>query len=303
MAYYAVARAGDRVSVERFQVVRVRGDELGILCPWHQDKQPSLYLNLEKDKANCFAGCYRGTAKGAFEKLLGRKMTRKEELSGYTEFLEVSASNNYRRQYQIPRGDVSKWGGKAYLYNRGFTDSTIWAWDIGYDPERRTVSIPARRRNGTTVGTIYRHIDADVKPKYVYTTGLPISRMLFGTHKFDPFPAPFVYVVEGSLDCIWLWQCGFRSVVALLGLHMSLVQQQILRRLGDTVVLCLDNDKPGQDAVQRLAPRIEAGGQRVRIPTLLSHHKDVQEHTGLELQEVLENPRSYLSWKLLTLKS
>lgn len=277
----------------KFEVVRVRGDEYGILCPWHTDKSPSLYINLTTDKAHCFAGCFKGTAKDAIKKLLGRVPNK---LSDAFEF----HSTPFVWRPSVEGG--TDWDGKAYLYSRGFTDSTIWSWEIGYNKGRRVITIPIRKRDGRLVGTISRHVDPGVQPKYIYSTGLKVSTLLFGTHKFEPFPSPVVYVVEGSLDCIWMWQCGFRSTVALLGLNLSPVQEKILQRLGSTIVLALDNDSPGQGAISTIASKLARSGQDVYVLPLLEGRKDVQEHSPSELHEVVSNKIPFLSWQLLTSK-
>lgn len=57
-----------------------------------------------------------------------------------------------------------------------------------------------------------------------------------------------LYVVEGFKACLWMIQSGFPSTVALMGSYISDVQQSLITRFGGTVMLCLDNDSPGQKA-------------------------------------------------------
>lgn len=61
-----------------------------------------------------------------------------------------------------------------------------------------------------------------------------------------------VFVVEGFKACMWMLQCGFWNTVALMGTAMSDRQQQVLHRLGCTVVLFLDNDDAGMDATDKV---------------------------------------------------
>ena len=66
------------------------------------------------------------------------------------------------------------------------------------------------------------------------------SRILFGANHIEP--TDFVCVTEGSLDAMWLDQCGYASV-ALLGASMSKYQEELLVDLPTKeIVLCLDND-------------------------------------------------------------
>lgn len=61
-----------------------------------------------------------------------------------------------------------------------------------------------------------------------------------------------VYLAEGYKACMWMIQAGFVNTVALMGSYISDRQQQMLHRLGATIVLCLDNDAPGRKAALKV---------------------------------------------------
>jgi DNA primase len=65
-------------------------------------------------------------------------------------------------------------------------------------------------------------------------------------------PNATVYVVEGFKACLWMLQAGFQNTVALMGSYISDRQQQLLHRLGCSVVLFLDNDEAGRNASFRV---------------------------------------------------
>lgn len=270
----------------KFPYVQFRNDEYHCLCPWHDDKRPSLFINLYKDKAICFAGCYQGSAGGAIKKLLGYVPS---DLVGVFEAVPTRYTQSLHKVV-TSLGEV-----KDYLKGRGFTDSTLEGWEIGANGEF-DCAIPVKRRDGTLVGTIYRRIEPGAVPKYLYSPGFKASKCLFGLSHFDNVPQKKVYVVEGPLDCIWMWQCGYNNTVALLGSSLSLYQQKLLRRIGDTVVLCLDNDGVGVSSTSKIANKLLSQGHQVLVKVLMTGHKDVQDHTKEELDSTKDVP--YLLWVL-----
>ncbi len=57
-----------------------------------------------------------------------------------------------------------------------------------------------------------------------------------------------VYVLEGFMDVFALSRIGIDSAVALMGTKLTQEHVTLLRKLGVPIRLCLDGDKPGQDA-------------------------------------------------------
>lgn len=90
-----------------------------------------------------------------------------------------------------------------------------------------------------------------------------------------------IYVTEGVLDAFSLWQAGLREVTCLHGLaSVSGDLKELLKRhRTKEVVLCLDGDKAGQDALLRLRETFEALGVSVA-----SHQLPVGQDPNLMLQ-------------------
>ena len=64
-------------------------------------------------------------------------------------------------------------------------------------------------------------------------------------------------VVEGFFDCLRVHQAGYPNVVALLGVSLSQVQEQLLLERFPRLVLMLDGDETGRRASQQLATRLK----------------------------------------------
>ena len=56
-----------------------------------------------------------------------------------------------------------------------------------------------------------------------------------------------MYLVEGQLDCIKLWDLGIKNVVAVLGTGVSDKQRDLLTNNFHYVNIMLDNDEAGYD--------------------------------------------------------
>jgi DNA primase len=145
--------------------------------------------------------------------------------------------------------------------------------------------IPIRDNKSTLVGFVSRR--QNTVPKYMYSTGLKKSQLLFGADKVEP--SEFVCITEGSLDTMWLQQNGYQSV-ALLGIHLSVSQAKLLRELPTKeFVLCLDNDKAGQLGREKALWRLKKIAQTsyINIP---DPHKDVQDIRDKEhLDKLIQN--------------
>ena len=85
-----------------------------------------------------------------------------------------------------------------------------------------------------------------------------------------------VYICEGAMDVISMYELGHRSVIGLPGVnnfHANWLQDFKCKR----VVLALDNDKAGQDGAEKLARLfLERGIQVERFP-LAAEFKDVNQ--------------------------
>ena len=78
--------------------------------------------------------------------------------------------------------------------------------------------------------------------------------MLYNLHRLAE-QVESVIVVEGFFGAIWLHQCGFPNVVALMGWSMSEEQETLLARFG-RVALLLDGDAAGREASAEIVGRL-----------------------------------------------
>lgn len=117
---------------------------------------------------------------------------------------------------------------------------------------------------GKIAGFAGRTID-DAEPKYINSSESRIYRkknLLYGLNLSGRFirEEGKVFVVEGYMDWIILWQSGVKNVVATCGTAMTLNHFRVLKRITDKVVLLFDGDLAGKKAaVRSIEPAYEAG--------------------------------------------
>ncbi len=166
-----VQQATDIVElISQYVALKRRGKEFLGVCPFHDDKRPSMNVSPTKQIFKCFA-CGAGGAAFNFL-MLYEKMTFPEAVRsladraniplpqdgqpaqqiapgmGKADLAEVTklAMDFYRHSLHIPAGEQCL----AYARDRGFTDESIERFAIGYAPDQWEGFIQAARKRGFT---------------------------------------------------------------------------------------------------------------------------------------------------------
>jgi DNA primase len=136
-----------------------------------------------------------------------------------------------------------------------------------YDRFRHRLMFPIRNPSGRLVGFGGRTLGED-RAKYINTKeterfrkrsllyGLDVSRRAIREKGS-------ILVVEGYFDLLAAVAAGVDWVVATMGTALSAEQVRLCARYADTVVLCYDGDKAGQEAQRRALPLLL--GQKLAV--------------------------------------
>jgi DNA primase len=142
-----------------------------------------------------------------------------------------------------------------------------------YDRFRERIMFPIRDRRGRTLGFGGRAMRSDQGAKYVNTAETDFfhkSQMLYGIDLAKEAIAKSgrVVVVEGYTDVLALHQAGVGEAVGVMGTAITEEQVAALSGMVDEVVLALDADSAGQEAMLR-AQRVAAGRKmRLRVAAM-----------------------------------
>jgi DNA primase len=137
-----------------------------------------------------------------------------------------------------------------------------------YDRFRERIMFPIRDRRGRVLGFGGRAMRPDQGAKYVNTAETDFfhkSQILYGVDqaKAAIAKAGRAVVVEGYTDVIALHQAGIEEAVGVMGTAITPDQVAAISGMVDEVVLALDADSAGQEAMLR-AQRV-AAGRRMRL--------------------------------------
>jgi len=225
-----------------------------------------------------------------------------EALEVATEFYSIKLKEeDEAKEYLKDRGvkddTIAKWrigyapgppkGGwresKDFLEDRGFSKEDILKAGIiknaeggkePFDVFRDRIMFPMSDSSGRIVAFSGRILHNDDKaPKYVNSPETELykkSELLFGYDKAKHGirTLEFSLIVEGQFDVVMCHQAGYANTVAVSGTALTLYHVQQLERMSDRVVLALDADKAGINAMKKGAELMLGRGLDVKIAEL-----------------------------------
>jgi len=147
----------------------------------------------------------------------------------------------------------------------GFSEQELYATGLAqrsrengrpYDRFRGRIMFPLADVRGRVLGFGARAMREEQRPKYLNTSDNDVYHKglhLYGAHlaRAHATRAGEVIVCEGYTDTVALHQAGMRNAVGLMGTALTAEQVGELARMAQTVLLALDADSAGQEAMLR----------------------------------------------------
>ena len=203
-----------------------------------------------------------------------------------------------------------------YLKNRHISLDTINSFHIGYAPNNKTyiteilnkkyetkdlidlgiskideqgnildvfnerITIPIFDENGNPVGFGARTTNNAIKPKYLNTKANKLfnkSNLLFNFHQAKSYARnDEIIIVEGYMDVISAKEMKMDNVVGIMGTALTKEHINMLKKLKCDIILCLDNDEPGKEAMARVIPELQKANLKVDVIDIskLGKYKD-----------------------------
>ena len=142
-----------------------------------------------------------------------------------------------------------------------------------HDIYNNRIMFPLYDVNGRVVGFSGRIFNGEDQNKYLNTKETDIFKkgeMLYHYHKAkeECRLKKSVIVMEGFMDVIRASSIGINNTVALMGTALTKEQINLLKRLSNNIILCLDGDKPGQDAMLSIGNTLLEQGIETKIIVL-----------------------------------
>jgi DNA primase len=241
-----------------------RADQLFGPCPVHGGDNPNAFvISLSKNIWHCFTRCntggdviklvrrlygkdYRQTA--AFLSSLAHTAAtspsvcsahyRKQPFTPFTARLPLDASTPWLLKKQINPATASRFETGAY-HAKGFLSGCI--------------AVRLHDLTGHPIGYAARQLNPHLAKQYgkwKFPAGFPKNEIFYNFHRIRSANPKAVVVVECPWAVMRLAQLNVPAV-ALLGIHLSPLQLDILKKL-PRVVLMLDGDYAGRSATVRV---------------------------------------------------
>lgn len=245
--------------------------EFKIICPFHEDVNPSLLINLESGIFKCF-GCNNSGDALKFVMLINKNLNDLQSLILYYKILKskkvkhIDIIIHHRKrkangQALIEAGDyyyglkqtdwlIDKGQEKKYMLKRGFSEYSLnrCKCKINYNDSYPLI-FPMFDMNvfkGWVCRTTNKVIEQ--KRKYLYNVGFSRRNTLVGRYDNE-----VVIVVEGFMDWLKMKQYGIKYVCAFLGWKATIEQISKLKDQGvKYIISALDNDECGNKGTKFL---------------------------------------------------
>lgn len=251
-------------------VEEITTTEFNIICPFHDDINPSMRICLDDGTFFCF-GC---EAKGNALDFVMKAHPELNDLqacclleqilhSDRIEKLQIKVKRKRKKQsrqalieakdyyYGLKTTDWNEANSKdekqiiEYMKKRGFNKRALNVSKCKYNYNVAYPFIFPILDNGKFMGWVGRTMNPHVekKRKYLYNEGFRKRDTLCGTYEENCIP----FICEGFMDYLSLKTRGHvKNVVAILGWHISDEQVNKLKQKGiTTVISALDNDEYG----------------------------------------------------------
>ncbi len=213
---------------------------------------------------------------------------------------EGAVAREYLEKRQISADQQTKFGlgyalqdGKMtieYLKQKGFSFKNIEDTGIALlqtngmsDNNAGRLIFPIFDKSGQVVGFSARKMTSgDDAPKYVNSPETKIftkGKILYNfnnakqTVKHDGY----IYLVEGFMDVFALDSIGVTSCVALMSTKLTTQHIDELRKLNVEVRVCLDGDKPGQEAMMKIISQLNEAHLHARYVSKANELRDPDE--------------------------
>ena len=231
---------------------------------------------------------------------------------------------------------------KEYLINRKIDENTIKEFEIGlsldskddltnllqkkeydlvtlnriglssdnHDVYNDRIMFPLYDINGRCVafsGRIYKNVDQN---KYLNTKETEIFKkgeLLYHYHiaKEECRIKKSVIIMEGFMDVIRASTIGIKNTVALMGTALTKEQINLIKRLSNNILLCLDGDDPGQHATLSIGETLLENNIEAKV-IVLPNPEDPDSYilkNGKDsFNSLIENAVNFTDYKLKRLK-
>lgn len=261
--------------------VKIRGDEWDCRCPFHQDKNPSLNVNVRTGQWQCHGCGEKGNEITFYSKLHNcntvdaaqaikgsgpsdppprRPVTpqSKPADSDPPKFMEPKEAEEAHSRLLKTKQSLT-WLQEA----RGLTVETVKRFRLGLTTKGDRITIPVCDEEGRLLNLRlydWRHTSDQ---KFLNTKGFGAIRLW----PAESLKADSVVLVEGEPDCLLACQLGYAAITGTGGAGNWKAEWTPLLK-GKSVAIIYDADQAGKDGRQKVAEALAGTAREIRFVDL-----------------------------------
>ena len=224
------------------------------LCPFHHEKTPSFSVDRKNNIFTCFGCRETGDVITFVSKI--KEVEPLEAAKLLAEMFHVDVDDCTKRTSikDYLKACIRDADKTDYFQKRGLTKETVKKYCLGYDAKRNAIVLPYSselryyQTRSISDKKFYKPTNEEAGAEPLFN-----RKALWGTSK-EP-----VFIVESPLCALSIMQCGGVSVsLCGVGGANKLVKEVKSKKPNAPLVLCLDNDEPGQKASASLEKELQA---------------------------------------------
>lgn len=240
------------------EVVSETATHLLAYCPFHNNTDsPAFALDKTKGLWTCFnPSCESyGNLETLLRRLKGlnpfeaaRLVLKYKEATEQPLSARLAAIREKAPEFvEFPVAPVTRMTGdfweyerpQQYMHSRGFEDSTLKHFEVGYSVKRDMIIVPMHSPDNLLLGFIGRGVEEKI---FKNSDKLPKSKVPFNYNRAKA-TGETVIICESSFDAMRIHQAGYPNVIALLGGHLSYAHIELINRTFTTIIIMTDWDK------------------------------------------------------------
>ncbi len=255
-----------------------RGAEWEAICPFHEDTNPSLNLNIENGLWKCHACGAAGDVFKFYMQLTGEQsfdaaVTAVAKFSAHLVPLPspVKKTQTTCAKVVIPPKVAEDWHQELlkaervlkFLQERkGLSLETVNARRLGFDPAAKRITVPIYDEHGELVN-IRKYHPTDTPKMLPYQTGTGMARIF----PVEALADRELVLLEGEWDTMLARQLGLPGITQTCGADTFKPEWAELFR-GKKIWICYDNDDAGRKGTGIAAKVLTKTAAEVRVIVL-----------------------------------
>ena len=231
------------------------------LCPFHREKTPSFSIDRKNNIFTCFGCGETGDVITFASKMKEVEPLEAAKLLAEMFHIDVDDCTKQTSIKDYLKACIRDADKTDYFQKRGLTKETVKKYCLGYDEKRNAIVLPYSselryyQTRSISDKKFYKPTNEEAGAEPLFN-----RKALWGTSK-EP-----VFIVESPLCALSIMQCGGVSVsLCGVGGANKLVKEVKAKKPNAPLVLCLDNDEPGQKASESLEKEL----QTAKVPYIV----------------------------------